>query len=194
MKNFTRRGVNRVEKKVAKKILCLTFQLDDELFALDVVRVREVLDYQDVSHVPGMPGFMLGVINVRDRVVPVMDLRLKFGMSVTGATADTRVVVMEIDDNGSKIVIGALADAVHDVVEFDVDSIEPPPGSGIGWRNDYISGIGKRDDQFYIILDTTKVYSGEELTEVAKTAMEDQSDEKEIDPDNNSSDSLKQKV
>ncbi len=178
------------EMESAKKLLCLTFQLADEMFALDVARVREVLDYQDVDSVPGMPNFMRGVINVRGHVVPVMDLRVKFGMSATDTTTDTRVVVMEVDINGSKTVVGALADAVHDVAEFDTDAIEPPPGSGIGWRNDYISGIGQRDERFYIILDTTRVYSGDELSQLEASAEEHLAGEKASAVGNRSSDSL----
>ena len=165
------RGICMSEKQAKINLLCLTFQLEDEFFALDVARVREVLDYQEVSHVPGMPDFMSGVINVRGHVVPVMDLRLKFGMSVTGITAETRVVVMEVELAGVTTVVGALADAVHDVAEFARDSIEPPPGSGIGWRNRYISGIGKKDEQFYVILDADRIYSGEELTMLEDSAQ-----------------------
>lgn len=178
-----------VAMKSSKKLLCLTFQLADEMFALDVAQVREVLDYQDVDHVPGMPNFMRGVINVRGHVVPVMDLRLKFGMTATETTTDTRVVVMEVDIQGSKIIVGALADAVHDVAEFAVDKIEPPPGSGIGWRNDYISGIARRDEQFYIILDTTRVYSDDELSQLEASAEEHGMSSKTAIPDENSSNS-----
>lgn len=175
---------------MGKKLLCLTFQLEDDLFALDVARVREVLDYQDVSRVPGMPDFMRGVINVRGQVVPVMDLRLKFGMTSTEVGADTRVVVMEVDSEGTKTVVGALADAVHDVAEFDVGMIEPPPGAGIGWRNRFIAGIGKRDDHFYVILDADRVYSTEELDLLESKAEEHLAVAGDEEDDNNGSDSL----
>ena len=141
----------------------VTFKLDDEIFAFDVARVREVLDIRTITKIPGALGFMRGVINVRGSVVPVADLRSKFGLSETEFTADTRIVVMELSMDDEIMVFGVLADSVHDVREFEPDQIEASPRIGTRWRTEFIRGIGKQDDQFFIILDTDRVFSSEEL-------------------------------
>jgi len=105
----------------------LTFKLGDEVFALDISKVREVLDFTTVTRVPQTPDFMLGVINLRGSVVPVVDMRLKFGMSATEATVNTCIIIVEIDIDEETTVLGALADSVREVMEMEPDQIEPPP-------------------------------------------------------------------
>lgn len=144
----------------------LTFRLGEEMFALDVGQVREILDVTTITRVPRSPNFMRGVINVRGSVVPVVDLRLKFGMTGTEQTVDTRIVVMEIVLDGEQTVIGSLADAVHDVMELDSAAIEDAPKIGAKWNSSFIRGIGKHNDQFIIILDVDRVFSAEELAMV----------------------------
>ncbi len=141
----------------------LTFRLGDEIFALDVAQVREVLDMSTITKVPGTPDFMRGVINVRGNVVPVMDLRLKFGMSRTENSVDTRIIVMEISMDGEVTVIGTLADSVNEVIDLDAGQIEPPPNIGMRWRTEFIRGIGKRNEMFIILLDIDRVFSSDEL-------------------------------
>ena len=141
----------------------LTFRLEDEIFALDVAQVREVLDMSTITKVPGTPDFMRGVINVRGSVVPVMDLRLKFGMSRTENSVDTRIIVMEISMDGEVTVLGTLADSVNEVIDLDASQIEPPPNIGMRWRTEFIRGIGKRNDLFIILLDIDRVFSSDEL-------------------------------
>ncbi len=141
----------------------LTFKLGDEVFALDVAQVREVLDLSTITKVPGSPDFMRGVINVRGSVVPVIDLRLKFGLPHTENTVDTRIVVMEISLEGEITVLGSLADSVDEVMELEPAYIEKPPRIGARWRVEFIKGIGKKDDQFIIILDVDRVFSSDEL-------------------------------
>ena len=128
----------------------LTFMLGDDLFSLDVSQVREVLDLSPITKVPGTPDFMRGVINVRGSVVPVMDLRAKFGLVNAGNTHDTRIVVMDLDIGGESVLLGALADSVHEVKDLSPEQIEKPPKFGSKWRSDFIKGIGKSDDQFII--------------------------------------------
>lgn len=142
----------------------LTFRLDEEIFALDVSRVREVLDLSTITKVPGAPNFMRGVINVRGAVVPVIDLRVKFGLSMTANTMDTRIVVMELTFEGEKTVISALADSVDEVIDLDPGSIEPPPKIGTRWRTEFIKGIGKQQNRFIILLDIDRVFSTDELS------------------------------
>lgn len=141
----------------------LTFKLDDEVFAIDVSQVREVLDLTPITKVPRSPDFMRGVINVRGSVVPVVDLRLKFGLSQAETTLDTRIVVMEVFLEGEMTVLGAIADSVHEVIELEAEHIEKPPKIGSRWRTEFIRGIGKRDDQFIIILDIDCIFSTDEL-------------------------------
>jgi purine-binding chemotaxis protein CheW len=141
----------------------LTFKLGDEVFALNVAQVREVLDLTAITKVPGTPDFMRGVINVRGSVVPVMDLRLKFGLSRTENTLDTRIIVMELTLGGEVVVLGTLADSVNEVIDLESAQIEPPPKIGMRWRTEFIKGIGKRDELFIIILDIDRVFSTDEL-------------------------------
>lgn len=145
--------------ETAKTAQYLTFKLRDELFAIDVLQVREVLDLSNITKVPRAPEFMRGVINVRGSVVPVIDLRLKFGLPKAEQTIDTRIVVMELDIENERTLIGAMADSVHDVMDLDTDQIEAPPKIGSRWRTEFIKGIGKYDDQFVIIIDISKVFS-----------------------------------
>ena len=144
----------------------LTFKLGEEVFALDVAQVREVLDFMNVTKVPRAPDFMRGVINVRGSVVPVVDMRLKFGMSATEKTVNTCIIVMEIAMGEELTVVGALADSVQEVVELEPEQIEPAPKIGAKWRSDFIRGIGKRDEEFIIVLDIDRIFSSDELLSV----------------------------
>ncbi len=145
----------------------LTFTLDKEQFAVDISKVREVLEFTSATKVPRTPDFMRGVINLRGSVVPVVDLRLKFGMARTERTIDTCVVITEVEANGEKIVLGALADSVQEVIELEAKNIEPPPKMGTRVNIDFIRGIGKREEQFLIILDIDRVLTEDELRSVA---------------------------
>lgn len=141
----------------------LTFKLDDEVFALDIAQVREVLDFTSITKVPRTPDFMSGVINLRGSVVPIIDMRLKFGMSKTVKTVNTCSIIAEITIDGEKIVLGALADSVQEVIELEPNQIEPAPRLGTRLHTDFIKGMGKRDEQFIIILDVDKIFSSDEL-------------------------------
>lgn len=150
----------------------LTFKLDNEIFALEVHRVREVLDISTITKVPKAPDFMKGVINVRGSVVPVVNLRLKFGMPEINNTVDSRIVVMELLVEGDNTVLGAIADSVHEVMDLGHDQIEDPPKIGSRWRTEFIKGIGKRDDEFIIILDIERLFSTDEVAMVQNTESE----------------------
>ena len=141
----------------------LTFKLDDELFALNIAKVREVLDITTVTRVPRTPEFMLGVINLRGSVVPVVDLRLAFGMSATEKMVSTCIIVVEVRLEGEATVMGALADSVEEVIDLEPDQIQPPPRIGASIRADFIRGMGKREAQFLMILDIDQVFSVEQL-------------------------------
>jgi purine-binding chemotaxis protein CheW len=142
----------------------LTFQLGDEMFGLDVSHVREILEFNTVTKVPKTPEYMRGVINLRGSVVPVLDMRLKFGLSQTEKTVDTCIIVVEVSFEDETTIIGALVDSVQEVFELDPGEIEPAPRIGIQLKTEFIKGMGKRDDHFIILLDIDKVFSSEELT------------------------------
>jgi purine-binding chemotaxis protein CheW len=153
-------------ESIAQTTQYLSFNLDDEVFALDISKVREVLEYTTVTKVPQTPAFMQGVINLRGSVVPVIDMRLKFGMSVTEKTINTCVIIVEINLDGNTTVLGAMADSVQEVFELEDDQIEPAPEIGTRLKTEFIKGMGKRDDSFIIILDIDKVFSSEEVAMV----------------------------
>jgi purine-binding chemotaxis protein CheW len=161
---------NMSTQKITETALYLTFKLGDEVFALDVSQVREVLDLTTITKVPRAPEFMRGVINVRGSVVPVVDMRVKFGLPEIDDTPDTRIIVMELALDGEMSTLGALADSVHEVVEMEPGQIEPPPKIGMRWKTEFIRGIGKRNDDFIIILDINRVFSVDELALVDASA------------------------
>ena len=144
----------------------LTFTLADEVFAVDVARVREILEITSITKVPQTPEFMRGVINLRGSVVPVIDMRLKFGMAETERTVNTCIIVVEVDMEGETIVLGSLADSVQEVIEMEQDQIEAAPHIGTHLNTDFIRGMGKHDSRFVMILDIDQVFSGSELASV----------------------------
>jgi purine-binding chemotaxis protein CheW len=148
----------------------ITFKLGDESFAIDVAQVREVLEITQITKVPTAPAYMRGVVNVRGQATPVVDLRLKFGLPKGTDTVQTRVIVMELELDGEATVLGAVADSVHEVIELDPANIDPPPRIAMRWRSEFIQGLGKRGDEFIIILDVSAVFSSSELAFVKEAA------------------------
>jgi purine-binding chemotaxis protein CheW len=144
----------------------LTFKLDDEVFALDISKVREVLDFSAITKVPRTPDFMRGVINLRGSVVPVVDMKLKFGMAKTEKTVNTCIIIVEVTVDNETTVLGALADSVQEVMDLEPNQIESAPKIGTKLRTEFIKGMGKRDEHFIIILDIDKVFSTGELAQV----------------------------
>ena len=145
----------------------LTFKLGNEIFSIDVAKVREVLDFTTITEIPRMPNFMSGVINLRGSVVPVVDLRLCFQMSRTQRTRNTCIIVVEVMIDNEAIVLGALADSVEEVIDLEPDQIQPPPRIGTHIRTEFIKGMGKTESQFIMILDIDRVFSIEELSAVS---------------------------
>lgn len=144
----------------------LTFKLDDEIYALNISHVREVLDFTKISRVPRMPEFMCGVINLRGGVVPVVDLRIKFGMQEKEKTVDTCIIIIEITIGEEQTLLGIMADSVQEVMNLEPDQIQPPPKIGTRLKTEFIKGMGKKNDEFIIILECDKVFSSEELVVV----------------------------
>ncbi len=148
----------------------LTFTLDNEQYAIGVGKVREVLEYTKITKLPRTAIFMKGIINLRGAGVPVIDLRLKFGLPETAITKDTSIIVMEVDSGEGKVVVGALADAVHEVVEIEEKAIEPAPRFGTRLAAEFIKGVGKRDESFVILLDIDRIFNAEEVSLLSQTA------------------------
>jgi len=147
----------------------LTFTLGNEGYAFEIFRVREVLDYTTITKVPGVPDFISGVINLRGNVVPIIDLRLKFGMQSVERTVNTCIVIVDVELDGEPTTMGALADSVEKVIDLDETQKEPPPKFGSKLKTKFIKGMGKNDDKFLIILDIDKIFSSDELAMIKDT-------------------------
>lgn len=152
-----------------ESILYLTLRLEKELLAVEVSHVKEVLDICAITRVPRTPEYMRGVINLRGSVIPVIDLRLKFGLPRIDSTIDSRIVVMEIKLEGALTVVGVLTDSVHDVIEIATDAIDSSPQMGSKWRTEYIGGIGKYEDQFILLLDIDRVFSLQDISQISES-------------------------
>jgi purine-binding chemotaxis protein CheW len=144
----------------------LTFRLEQELYALEISAVKEVLEYTQITKVPRTQDFMRGVINVRGQAIPVVDLRLKFGLEAQKQTIDTCIIIVEIFVDQEKTTLGALVDGVEEVLEMDPGSIEATPKLGSTIDTKFMKGIGKLEESFVVILDINAVFTFEEAMEV----------------------------
>jgi purine-binding chemotaxis protein CheW len=144
----------------------LSFKLGEEVFAVDISKVREVLDFTTVTKVPQTPDYMRGVINLRGGVVPVVDLKLKFGMEETEKTVNTCIIIAEVALEGESVVLGALADSVQEVFDLKPEDIEPAPKIGTQLNTEFLTGMGKKNDEFILLLDIDRVFTTEEISMV----------------------------
>jgi chemotaxis signal transduction protein len=140
----------------------LTFRIADELYAFDVAKAREIVDLMPITPVPNVPAWIRGIMNLRGAVLPVLDLRQKFGLGRTETTQDTCIIIVDIAYADQAYTIGVLADAVRDVFAISENTIEPPPKLGEAISTDFIEGIGSHGDKFFLILDEQRVFSGAE--------------------------------
>ncbi len=145
----------------------LTFNLDEEIFALEISRIHEVLEFTSVTPVPRTPSFMRGVINLRGNVVPVVDLKRQFGMAETEMSVSACVIIIEMKVDGEQTILGALADSVQEVMDLEPEQIGPPPKIGSRLKTEFIRGMGRHDEKFIIILDIDRIFSDEELIAVS---------------------------
>lgn len=137
----------------------VTLGIDQEVFAVPVDKVVEILDMRPMFRLPDAPPYLAGLIDVRGRSVPVIDLRVKLGLPATTTTETTRILVLEIVIDGRSLALGLIADRVFEVMALDVRQVEAPPDIGVKWRSDYISGIGRRAGGFVIIFDLPRLFS-----------------------------------
>lgn len=143
----------------------LTFKLADEEYGVEILKVREIIGIMDITAVPQMPGFVKGVINLRGKVIPVIDLRLKFGMEAAEYTDATCIIVVDVGD-----LMGIIVDTVQEVLDIDGGQIEPPPPLGASVDTSFILGMGKVREEVKILLDIDKVLTTEELAQVCNAA------------------------
>lgn len=148
----------------------LTFALGGEMFAVETLSVKEIIEYGQLTVVPMMPDFIRGVINLRGAVVPVIDLGARFGRGGTEVTKRTCIVIIEVPTGEETQVIGVVVDAVSEVLEIPASEIEPPPAFGARIRADFIHGMGKVGGKFVILLDVGKVLSVDEISTLAGVA------------------------
>lgn len=153
----------------------VTFSLENECFAVPVEVVREILDHEDPFKIPHGPDYLLGLREVRGQGVPVIDLRLRLGMSQTQKTPHTRILVIDVTIDGRSLTLGLVADRVFEVTSFRCDAIEAAPDIGVRWPSDYIAGVVRRSSDFVVIVNLTKLFAGTDarsLGSVAANPME----------------------
>lgn len=141
----------------------LTFYVAGEEYAVTILKVTEIIECVSLTHVPGTPPWIRGVLNLRGAVVPVVDLAVKFGLPPATLTRRTCVVMVELEHDGERLVLGVMADSVHQVVELGPDQIQPPPSFGPKVRVDCIQGMGTSGDALVVLLDIDRVLSSSEI-------------------------------
>jgi purine-binding chemotaxis protein CheW len=145
----------------------LTFKLGNEHFASSVNNVLNILELVPITKVPKAPGYMKGVINLRGAVLPVIDTRIKFGMEPTVENANTAILVLSIQADGHEIKLGAMVDSVDEVIELEPHQIQPAPTIGTKYNTDFIEGMAQKNQGFIMILNMDKVFSTDEILEIA---------------------------
>ncbi len=144
----------------------LTFALGDEVFAMDIRTVREIIQHGAMTTVPLMPDFVRGVINLRGAVVPVIDLQARFGRPAAKVSKKTCVIIFDSVRDGERVELGLMVDAVSEVIEIAAGQIEPPPNFGTAVRRDFIKGMGKVASRFVIILEPDRAFDVGEMAEL----------------------------
>ena len=152
------------QKQVDELVQLVSFKLGTEEFGVDILKVQEINRMLDITKVPNSPVFVDGVINLRGRVIPVIDLRVKLGMERKEHDNETRIVVVEVEEK----TIGFIVDSVNEVLRIPTNITEPPPPMVAGIESDYITAVGKLEDRLLILLDLDKVFVSDELLEMEK--------------------------
>jgi purine-binding chemotaxis protein CheW len=163
-----RRDTAKTEEKISQGQQYLIFKAGGDKFAVGIAPIKEIIEYRELTSVPMMPAYLRGVLNLRGRVVPVIDLLVRFGRASTEVSRRTCIVILEVEHNDEQLYLGIVVDTVMAVVDIADADIEPPPSFGAKLRNDFISGMGKIDEQFVIILDINQVLSVGELSSLSE--------------------------
>jgi purine-binding chemotaxis protein CheW len=138
----------------------VTFSLGDEVFAVPVTLVREILDYREAFKIPHGPDYLLGLTDVRGQGVPTIDLRLRLGMAKSAPTPHTRILVVDVSLEDRVLSLGLVADRVFEVAPFSASQLEAAPDIGVTWRSDYIAGVVRRTEGFVVLIDLPRLFSG----------------------------------
>lgn len=154
------------EPERIERLQVLSFELDNDHFAIEIGIIQEVIEYRKVTRVPRSPEFMQGVINLRGQVIPVVDLRVYFGMSTKEANLDTCIIIIDIEVDNEACAIGIVADSVQEVVEFDVTEIRPAPKIGLSVDNRFIYGMVEQDKNIMVLLSVQKVFNEDQIHEL----------------------------
>jgi len=168
------------DKQVMRGQQYLTFVVTGEVFGVAIVSIKEIIEYRATTEVPMMPPFMRGIINLRGRVVPVIDLAVRFGRLRNDVTRRTCIVIVEVQQDAERQDLGVVVDSVSAVADIADADIEPPPSFGAKLRSDFITGMGKIDEKFVILLDVSKALSIEELSTLGDIAQEGASAESPV--------------
>ncbi len=146
------------KKQDAELMQLVTFSIGEEEFGVDILKVQEIIRMMEITKVPRAPDFVEGVINLRGKVIPIIDLRKRFGLSTRDHDKHARIIVIEINN----MIVGFVVDSVSEVLRIPSNTVEPPPPVVSGLESEYISGVGKLEDRLLILLDLDRLLSGEE--------------------------------
>lgn len=150
----------------------LTFSLGDEVFAMDIATVREIIQYGPMTTVPLMPAFVRGVINLRGAVVPVIDLQVRFGRAAARVGKKTCIVIFNGVRDGERVELGLIVDAVSEVVDISCGNIQPAPHFGTAIKREFIRGLGKVADRFVIVVEPDRAFNVAEMAELCEASQE----------------------
>jgi purine-binding chemotaxis protein CheW len=153
-----------VKKGEAELLQLVTFSIGEEEFGVEILKVQEINRMMEITRVPKAPDFVEGVINLRGRVIPVIDLRKRFGLESKVHDKDTRIIVIEIN----KMIVGFVVDAVSEVLRIPADTVEPPPPVVAGLDSEYISGVGKLEGRLLILLDLDRLLTRQEKSQLSQ--------------------------
>lgn len=156
------------EAIAAKAGKYLTFTLDREIYGLEILKVQEIIQIQDITSVPNMPSFIRGVINLRGKVIPVVELRVKFALETTDDTETTCIIVVQVRSGNGELTMGIIVDEVSEVLDVGAESLQETPSFGGGVNTDFIRGMGKIDKKVVMLLDIDKVLTMSEVEMIAK--------------------------
>ena len=142
----------------------VTFSIGEEEFGVDILKVQEIIRTMEITKVPRAQDFVEGVINLRGKVIPIIDLRRRFGLDSKSHDKHTRIIVIEINS----MIVGFVVDSVSEVLRIPASTVEPPPPVVAGLESDYISGVGKLHDRLLILLDLDKLLSSEDIAALSQ--------------------------
>lgn len=148
-----------LKKQDDELLQLVTFSIGEEEFGVNILKVQEIIRTMEITKVPRAPEFVEGVINLRGKVIPIIDLRRRFGLAPKAHDKNTRIIVIEINN----IIVGFVVDAVSEVLRIPASTVEPPPPVVAGVESDYISGVGQLQDRLLIMLDLDKLLSSEDV-------------------------------